>query len=331
MELTYTRTERIVGIFVIGVIVLLLATVIMIGRGKDWFQKYVTYYTNLDESYGILVDTPVKLFKTDIGSVKNITLVGNRVEVTLAILEQYATRIRAGSQLTVESPTLIGSEYVAIKPGLPTAPLIPPGGFIPSKAKRSISDILAEFEVEKTAKMLVLTIQNIADITTAMKNPQGPLMSALKNLEGSTANVEAITREIRDGRGSVGELVASRRLIELIYVRLDQVNQILANVAEASQKAPGAMDQVQENLSGVRDILAEIDRALDDVRSILGNVETASEDLPHLTRSTRAGMETVNEHLDDVDDILDAVRENFLIKPNLPEQPEAKSLDSGLR
>ena len=77
MQLKFTRMEKAVGAFVIGIVVLLLSTVIIIGRGKDWFEKYATYYTTFNEGYNFQENTPVKLFKTDIGKVKQITLAEN--------------------------------------------------------------------------------------------------------------------------------------------------------------------------------------------------------------------------------------------------------------
>ena len=62
MELDFSKKEKIVGTFIITVAVLLLVTVVIIGRGKDWFKKYITYYTVFDEGYNLQADTSVKLF-----------------------------------------------------------------------------------------------------------------------------------------------------------------------------------------------------------------------------------------------------------------------------
>lgn len=54
---------------------------------------------------------------------------------------------------------------------------------IPSIEKKSISDIFKEFEVEKTAMLAVRTIQEIADLMILVKDPHGPLMTTLANIE----------------------------------------------------------------------------------------------------------------------------------------------------
>ena len=70
MELSYTRVEKSVGLFVIGIAVLVLTTVVILGRGKDWFAEEVTFYTSFRESYNLQVNAAVKLFKADIGKVE---------------------------------------------------------------------------------------------------------------------------------------------------------------------------------------------------------------------------------------------------------------------
>ena len=117
MELEFNKTEKIAGTFVICIGIILLATVIVIGRGKDWFRNYVTYYTIFDQSYSLKENTPVKLFNADIGKIKKIDLVGDKVKMKLAILEEFKYRIRTSTRATVQSPTFFGSEHIAIEPG----------------------------------------------------------------------------------------------------------------------------------------------------------------------------------------------------------------------
>ena len=122
METRYTSAEKSVGLFVIGITLLLLTTVVILGRGKDWFADEVTFYTSFKESYNLQVNAAVKLFKADIGKVKRISLGEDNVNVQLAILAKYASRIRQDSVAVVDSPTLIGSEYISIVPGAPNSP-----------------------------------------------------------------------------------------------------------------------------------------------------------------------------------------------------------------
>jgi phospholipid/cholesterol/gamma-HCH transport system substrate-binding protein len=106
MELTFEKKEKIVGAFMVIIVALLLIVVVMIGRAKDWFRPYVTYYTLFDQAYNLSRDARVKLFTVDVGKVKDVSLDGDKVKVELAIVKDYTSRIRKDTVATVESPCL---------------------------------------------------------------------------------------------------------------------------------------------------------------------------------------------------------------------------------
>ena len=344
MEITYSRKEKIVGIFVISIALLLLSAIIVIGRGKNWFENYNTYYTTFNESYNLKVGADVKLFKTNIGKVKDLT-VEDKVRVKLVILEKYKSRIRTNTLATVESPTLIGSEYISIIPGSADAPLLPQEGDISSKAKKSIADVMAEFEVEKTVRKLVQAIQDIAEFTQTLKDPNGPLLSAFENINKTTQHVEVITRGIEDGDGTLGNLLTSTQLLDVILLRLKNVGEILASLSEASSKAPGTVEQTQTSLAGVeevtrgvtesvailKNILAEIETNMPTIKAILENVEKGSQDVPEITTSTARGIQEIRDGVENVDKVFQSLQKNVLIRSNLPPEAVGENTDAGLR
>ncbi len=345
MDLNYSRIEKIVGAFVICIAILLISTVVIIGRGKDWFKKYVTYYTTFEESYNLEVNAAVKLFKTEIGKVKEITLVGDRVKVKVAVFEEFSSRIRGDSYATVESPTLIGSEYVSIRPGSAEFPQIPKQGIIPSKAKRSISDFLAEFEVEKTVKMVVGAAQDLSALVRLINDPNGPILTTLDNLKKTTAHIEVIFRDIKDGKGTAGGLIKSRVLLESIQADIDKVGSILDHIDKAAEKTPEAMAQVQDNLTsfkeigdGVTESVIRIQKILEDIEAVVAtfniiliNIKKGSEDIPQITQSAKGSIEEIRAEVDNIDKVVQSLQQNFLIRLNLPPEPEGKNIDAGLR
>ena len=133
MRLEYSTTEKMVGAFILLTLFTLLATVVMVGRGKNWFRAHVSYFTTFKEGYNLSPGSRVKLFGTDVGQVTDVAITeDNRVKIAVRILAEYASRIRTDSLAIVESPTFIGSEYIAISPGSPSAPALEPGG-VPSE------------------------------------------------------------------------------------------------------------------------------------------------------------------------------------------------------
>jgi len=317
MEISFDAKEKIVGTFMVIMVILLLTVVVMIGRGKDWFKAYVTYYTVFDEAYNLGENARVKLFKADIGKVESVRLEGDKVKVELAIFEDHAIRIKMDSVATVESPTFIGSEYVSIKPGSTGALPIPENGTIPSKAKKSLADFLTEFEIEKTGKMIIKSLQNISEIVTDLRDPEGPLYTSLDSLAKTLVHLEEVIHEIKDGTSSVDGLIQSEGLIERIYEELNNVNRILGNLEDATAKTP--------------DIMNEVKKSMDMITRILTNIEKGSHDVPAVTKTTKHGIREIRDGVEEVDKVVQSVQESFLIKPNLPPEPKCEDIDTGLR
>jgi len=358
MDLSYSRKEKIVGLFFIAIGLLLLSTVIILGRGKNWFADHNIYYTTFDESYNLKVGADVKLFKTNIGKVKAIS-VEEKVRIKLAILQKYESRIREDTVVTVESPTFVGSEYVSIIPGSADTPLMPQEGELPSKAKKSIDDILAEFEVEKTAKKLVQAIQNIGDLTQMLKDPQGPLFASLENINQASQyinqasqHINQATRDIADitagmetGEGTIGNLLTSTQVLDVILKRLEKVGEILADISQATAKTPETMDLVQsrltdfqavssglvESVAVLKNIFVELEKNLPTIAAILNNAEKGSRDVPEITTSVTRTIQETREGIENVDKVIQSLQNNFLIKPNLPPEPVGENTDAGLR
>ena len=265
MELAFKPQEKIVGTFIIGIALLLIATVVVIGRGKDWFQKYNDYHTVFPQSYNLQKNSAVKLFNTDIGKVKNITLEGNIVRVDLRIQEAFAPRLRHDSLATVKSPTLIGSEHISIKAGSAESRLIPEGGRIPSEPKRSLTDLLEEFEIETTAKKVIGTINDLAEVVQVLKDPQGPLFAALSNVNQTAADINRITRHIEAGQGTVGSVLMTRELIDDIQAKIAKLDPILDGVAQTTEVAPRFLDQLRDSLAFVGRLERRIDSIMQNI------------------------------------------------------------------
>lgn len=345
MATIYSTTEKSVGLFVICITVLLFATVVILGRGKGWFAEEVTFYTTFKESYNLQANAAVKLFRADIGKVERISLGKDHVSVQLAILAKYASRIRQDSVAMVDSPTLIGSEYISIVPGSPTEPEIPAGGTIPSIEKKSITDVLKDFEVEKTARLTVRMLQDLADVVTTLKDPQGPIVTTLANLERTSLHLSQITGRIDRGEGALGSLVTSRELVDRVLLNIDKVNTVLDDIQLTSAKAPAIMDQVSGNLTTIqtvgagmaenvltlKTILEDTRLSLETIQVILDNLKRGSQDIPRVTDTAKEGIREIREGVEDIDRVVQSLQRNVFIRSNLPNETISMDTDAGIR
>jgi phospholipid/cholesterol/gamma-HCH transport system substrate-binding protein len=345
MELQFKTEEKIVGVFVVCTIFLLISAIVLVGRGKGWFKSYVTYYTVFKETYNLQENAAVRLYKAQIGKVKKITLINDQVRVRLAIQSEYASRIRQDTRTVVESPTFIGSEYVAILPGDREAPVIPEEGDIPALPKKSISDILNEFQIEKTAKKFVQAVQDLSDVANTLKDPKGPVFTALDEINQILSNMRKISDDIEAGKGSVGRILRSERMSQNIQNSLDRVESILTNADAASAKIPGTMDKIDQGIDQakqieesiyagaetVKHILETIEKDTQRLKVILSNMEKGSHDVPRITETAKQGIQEIRRGVENIDAVTKALQRNLLIRGGLPPAPAGEGMDAGLR
>ncbi|MEW5724905.1 MAG: MlaD family protein [Thermodesulfobacteriota bacterium] len=320
MTTRFTIMERSVGLFILLAFLSFLTTVIMVGRGQNWFRKHNVYWAVYNEGYNIQPGVKVKLLRADIGQVTKVELTeDNKVRVNMRILADYASRIRTDSKAAVESPTLIGSEYINIIPGAdPQAGLIPPGGQIPAREQKKIADYLEEFDFEHKLLLAEETLEYLSDLTEALSNPRGPLLGTLENLRRLTA-------QIQEGRGTLGRVVREDEIYDKIVKDLDTLDSILANIDEAAKSVKTGAKSVERGAASVekgarstKEVTAELEERipaiLTKVQAVLDDLETAMGEAPEISQDARQGMRDVNQ-------ILESIKKNFLIRSHLPRQP----------
>jgi phospholipid/cholesterol/gamma-HCH transport system substrate-binding protein len=304
--------ERMTGAFILLTLIVFLFTVAVVGRGKNWFRKHVVYYTAFEEGYNLVSGSRVKLLGTDIGSVTAVLLTkSNKVKVRVKVLAEYASRIRANSVATVESPTVIGSEYINIRPGTSKAAVIPPEGLIPTKEKKKFTEYLEEYEIGAKLEHFGKILEDLAQITDQLKDPKGPFFGTFSNLQQITGTVEA-------GEGSLGRLIKSDEL----YEHMDTFVATLQETADYLVRAGVNIEKGSEHLEkATREAPEMVDKTqelLDRLLKVQVILEKVMMEVPEISAQAREGMQEVNR-------ILDSVKENFLIRPNLPPPPDSET------
>ena len=176
---TYSRTEKLAGLFLFLAFLAGIGAILLIGQGKGWFQKTQTYLAVFPQSYNLQQGAAVKMFNTEIGTVTRLRIVRvgdqNQVEVTLRVNAKYQDLIRLDSVAQVESPTILGSEFLSISPGTYGYPPIEPYGTIPSRVKKTLADYLEEFQPEESLHKVKKFISNLADLSEQFKSHEQKL------------------------------------------------------------------------------------------------------------------------------------------------------------
>jgi len=309
----YTTYERGAGIFILASVIILSLTVVLVGMEKKWFHSYTTYRIEFKESYNITPGTRVKIFGTDVGTVAEVFLTRkNKVRLKVKVLSKYASRIRQDSIAVVESPTVIGSEFVNISPGTPTVPMILPEGFVASKDRKQISEYLEEFQVTKKIDDIGKILSGAADIVGRIKKEDGPLFRIL-------ANIEKASVAIAEGNGTVGKFIVESDLHDQVRDDLEEIGSLVKNLKNGAELLVAASRNI---LSSSKHVEETTEIAPDHTRELLGSLTRSSKNLELALKDLPSISTQVRHELQETGRILESIKKNFIIGWNLP--PEEK-------
>ncbi len=309
MEEGFTRREKLVGLFLLVMVIITKVTLLVIAQGKGWFLPQKTYQIIFKEGYNLHQGSLVKMYNTEIGKVYRMRIVRvadePQVEVTIRVLKEYTDLICQDSVAEVVSPTFIGSEYLKINPGSKGYPRIEDGGQIPSQARKSMMDSVADLVNEESINKIRNTLNNLAHLSEQLKNDERALMTAVNNFGQVAAN-------LTEGKGTLGLLLTERDVYSRLNQSMSQVNSILAD----AQKVSGDLKPTAQNLQEFSKSIREQTEAL---KSILADVKGGSQEFPSL-------MESASETTRGGKEVVDAVKANPLIRLTLPQGPKSQSL-----
>ena len=137
----------------------------------------------------------------------------------LKINEKSVNLIRQDSVAEVVSPTLIGSEYVALV-GLSGYPRIEPYHPIPSRERKSVTEHLAELASEENIQKVKHMLINLAKFSEDLKNDEKVLLAALNHLD-------EVLKNLTEGKGTLGMLVMQKDLYNRLNQALDHMDKFL--------------------------------------------------------------------------------------------------------
>jgi len=224
----------------VSIIAIVIATLVIFqlsGEGGFFWQRYGIKATFIDVA-GLKEGAPVRLAGMDVGSVTDVALNGDQVEVTMEIDREHQPRITSTSVATLGSVSLLGEAAVDITASSQGTP-IPEWGYVRTgQATGTIGDVAtrASDAIQQTSALvadlragrgslgqlltddrfyneLTALVAAAEDVASGINSGHGTLgrlinnPDAAKSLEASLANLQAVTERIRSGEGSIGKLL----------------------------------------------------------------------------------------------------------------------------
>ena len=262
---------------------LILAVAVMtVGEQSSLLVKTLGYNVDFPNAEGLIVGSPVKLDGVQVGSVTGIRVstdpASRGVKVGIGVRKEYAGRVRQDTAAALRYLQLLsGEKFVDLSAGDPDLPALPAG-----------ADIQVNQETEIFEQGAYIA-ENLGEITVALSKILEPLekgegmlgemiqnpefgKEGLARLHGALENLEAITGELRAGRGFLGRLLSDQEFAGRVD-DLSRTLEALAGFVEKLERGDGALGPLMEDDGAAEQAIESLRAASASLAIIAGKLE----------------------------------------------------------
>ena len=259
------RTENNVklGTFVLGGLLFLVVLLYMIGKNRNLFGATYVLKARFENIQGLVAGNNVRFSGIQAGTIKKVKILTDTViEVTMIIEKKMQTIIRKNAIVSIGTDGLVGNKVVNISPVKQLATFAMDGDILLTKKAVNTDEMLQTLnktnnDVSVIAADLKTTVQHINSSSAlwALLNdnaiPQD-LRNAVSNIRMATGkagnmvdNLDAIVRDVKNGKGSVGALLTDTSFAK-------NLNNAILKIKTVGEEADSLAREINLLVAGVR-------------------------------------------------------------------------------
>ncbi|HWT82067.1 MAG TPA: MlaD family protein [Candidatus Methylomirabilis sp.] len=252
-----------VGLFLVVAFFILIALFELVGK-ETLFQRMVEYRTSFKSIPGLKMGDPVRLAGVDVGTVKDIRVVGARVEVALRV--KPGTPVKADSVATIKLTSLLGTNFVDLTFGSPSAQIAPDGSLLPSSEPPDLNTLVARLN------------DAAGDIQTLAKQFNEGLGKSMEPIASAFQSMDKIAKKVETGQGTLGKLIADDQLYREIQGIAGSLNKVSDQIARGQGTLGKLVNDetmykdLQAMTADLRGSMATFNRMMRDVESGKGSL-----------------------------------------------------------
>lgn len=274
------QTAR-VGLFFLLGIALVWVTFETLSGGKVFEEKGYTLVAGFDTLKELKQGDEVRMAGVKIGAVATTRLAGRRAEAVLNI--QPKIHIKSDAVASISMAGLIGTNYISIDLGSPTAPDLAPGAEIQTRTTPDFNSVMAD--IGDLGKKLDSALGNLSQQLTG--DPQHPgLVQNLnrlvtdnrENVTATIANLKDVSEKINKGEGTIGKLVNSSDLHDQLISTITEIRGAATEAKSFVANAQSIVDQVKSG-KGALGTLVFDEKAGNDLKASIANLKLVSDKL----------------------------------------------------
>ncbi|WP_035671095.1 MlaD family protein [Flavobacterium sp. 83] len=319
MEKTTSQKIRL-GLFVIiGLLVFILA-VYFIGDKQKMFGKTNHLETIFDNVNGLQIGNNVRYSGINVGTVRGIEMINDStIKVDMLIDKAIFFHIRKNAIATIGSDGLVGNMIINIIPGKGMEASVKPGDAIQSKSRIRTDDMLNTLGLtNKNAALLTADLLKITKDITQGKGTVGLLIrdSILANDLKETMHYLKIT-----GKGTSESVNRLNKLIASLDNK-DNVIGVLKDTAVANN-IKTIVRNLDESSTKIDNVITNLNSTIVNIKEGKGAINYLSND-PNLVQKIDSTMKNVNEASFRLNENMEALKHNFLFRGYFKKQEKAK-------
>lgn len=315
-----TNAQKIkLGIFVLTGLSLFVIGIYFIGKKQNMFGKTSHISTVFNNVNGLQLGNNVRYSGINVGTVKEIEMINDTlIRVDMIINDKILPHIKKDAIATISSDGLVGNMIINILPGKGNAPVVKAGDVIKSFSRVRTEDIL---------KTLSVTNENAAILT---------------------ADLIKITKEITDGKGTVGMLLNDTSMANdlkqtLQYLKITSqgttesvanLNQLITSLNQKDNVIGVINDTVVANK--IKQIVVNLEKSSVKIDTVIENLNTTITNAkegkgainylsnnPELVQKIDSTMTNINQSSIKLNQNLEALKHNFFFRGYFKKQEKA--------
>ena len=250
-KLKRSTLEKIVGYFILFMIIVVAATAIGVGIQNKIFVKEYRIISIIKEGHGIQAGTVVKLAGIDIGKVTDINFThDNKIRIIMKLNKKFQDKIRKDSVAYISSTGLVGSKHINITLGDVSLPRLEEEEIIHAIEPVEIGDLGTRLNtlIEKLENILTETYGTVHQVNK----------TSVRELNAALKNVKLITEDVKKSR--MLALMNDEAAYKSLKDSVDKLNQTMENLKKASEKTPGVVDKAGSIVEEVNKIIKAVQK-----------------------------------------------------------------------
>jgi phospholipid/cholesterol/gamma-HCH transport system substrate-binding protein len=269
--------ETRLGIFVAMTMIATFLVLEMVGS-FDTFKSGIRIHALFNNVQELKVGDPVKMAGVPIGRVDEIGFEASKVKVVMKLRKKVS--VKTSSKAAVRFTGLMGQNYVALDFGTATDPDVMDGNLLASVEQPDLNALVAKLDNVATG------VENLTKTFTGDKidNLLGPITDFLKQnstpLSETISNINVVTGNIAQGKGTVGRLINE----DALYVSAQLT---VSNLQIAA-------DEARLTLGEARKIVDEVNAGQGTIGKLVKD-ETLYREVSAAAANLREIMEKVNK------------------------------------